>query len=180
MDESQVWLAYRWMRWHGGAQRSAGMPQLQLPMFARGVTCITQELGYEKRDGRVTYFCGSMPVFSHAEGDLATFRMITSQFCVNGNCSQPDIVRAFGVPLSTVKRYCSLYRKQGIEGFYAPRARRGPAVLTEAVVGQAQERLDEGQDALLVAQALGIRHDTLRKAIRAGKLHARKKKTSQR
>ena len=80
------------------------MPQVQLPMFARGVTSITAELGYERRDGRVTYFNGAMPVFSHAEDDLATFRLITSQFCVNGNCKQPDIVRVFGVPLSTVKR----------------------------------------------------------------------------
>jgi hypothetical protein len=29
-----------------------------------------------------------LPVFSHAENDVATFRMITSQFCVNGTAKQ--------------------------------------------------------------------------------------------
>lgn len=153
------------------------MPQLQLPMFARGITQITSELGYETRSGQVTYFNGAMPVFSHAEEDLQTFRMITSQFCVNGNCTQPDIVRTFGVPLSTVKRYCALYRSEGPAGFYAARKQRGPAVLTASVVQQAQERLDEGEQPGEVAKALGIKSDTFKKAIRAGKLHARKKKT---
>jgi len=151
------------------------MPQVQLPMFARGVTSITTELGYERRDGRVTYFNGATPVFSHAEDDLATFRMITSQFCVNGGCTQPDIVRAFGVPLSTVKRYCALYRSKGPAGFYAPPVRRGAAVLTEPVVRQVQAMLDEGQEPSQVAEALGIRWNTLQKAIAAGKLHAQKK-----
>lgn len=80
------------------------MPQIQLPIFVAGVTHITDSLAYEKRGGRVTYFNGLMPVFSHADDDLQTFRMVTSQFCANGNCTQPEIVRAFGVPLRTVKR----------------------------------------------------------------------------
>jgi hypothetical protein len=44
-------------------------------------------------DGQVTYFNGHMPVFSHAETDIATFRMITSQFCVTGHVKQSDIIR---------------------------------------------------------------------------------------
>jgi hypothetical protein len=57
------------------------MPQLQLPIFPDGVTHITNQLAFTKRDGQVTYFNGHMPVFTHAETDVATFRMITSQFC---------------------------------------------------------------------------------------------------
>ena len=36
----------------------------------------------------MTYFNRRMPVFVHAEGDIATFRMITAQFCINGNAKQ--------------------------------------------------------------------------------------------
>ncbi|MCG6870232.1 MAG: hypothetical protein LJE91_16310, partial [Gammaproteobacteria bacterium] len=72
------------------------MPQIQLPIFPEGVTPITAVLAFGKRDGRVTYFNGSMPVFVHAEQDRASFQMITAQFCVNGNAKQADIVRAFG------------------------------------------------------------------------------------
>ena len=154
------------------------MRQVQLPMFASGVTHITTVLGYEKRDGRVTYFNGTMPVFSHDEHDLKTFRMITSQFCVNGNCTQPDIVRAFGVPLSTVKRYCKLYRTMGAVGFYARQARRGAAVLTAAVLKQAQQMLDEVETPSEAADELGIKRGTFDKAIRACRLHVAKKNDS--
>ena len=47
------------------------MPQLHLPMFPHGVTPITDVLAFAKQDGRVTYFSGQMPVFSHAEDDVA-------------------------------------------------------------------------------------------------------------
>ena len=38
------------------------MPQLHLPMFPTGVTHITSELAFEKKDGCITYFNGHMPV----------------------------------------------------------------------------------------------------------------------
>src|ERR1700685_2146917 len=43
------------------------MPQLHLPMFPTGVTHITSELAFEKKDGCITYFNGHMPVFTHGE-----------------------------------------------------------------------------------------------------------------
>jgi len=39
------------------------MVQRQLPMFPQGSTLVTQDLAVEKRDGRVTYFYGTLPVF---------------------------------------------------------------------------------------------------------------------
>ena len=68
------------------------MTQIQLPFFPEGVTHITAVLAFRKQDGRVTYFNGSMPVFVHEEEDVASFRMITAQFCVNGNAKQAEIV----------------------------------------------------------------------------------------
>jgi len=51
-----------------------------LPIFPEGSTHITSELTFEKRDGRVTYFHGLMPVFVHDEDDIRSFRMVTAQF----------------------------------------------------------------------------------------------------
>jgi hypothetical protein len=88
------------------------MPQLQLPIFPDGVTHITNHLAFRRQDGQVTYFNGHMPVFSHAETDIATFRMITSQFCVTGHVKQSDIIPAIlklakvcilGIPKSAEK-----------------------------------------------------------------------------
>jgi transposase len=155
------------------------MPQMQLPFFPDGVEHITPELAFEKKAGQVTYFNGHMPVFIHAEEDTATFRMITAQFCINGNAKQTDISRAFGITLISVKRAVKRYRQKGVAGFYEEPRRRGPAVLTEPVLNQAQERLDEGLETSAIAEQLGVKRDTLAKAIRAGRLHKpAKKKTA--
>jgi hypothetical protein len=87
------------------------MPQLHSPMFPSGVTLITDVLAFGKHDGGVTYFSGQLPVFSHAEDDVASFRMIASRFCVQGCARQSDIIRAFGMASIGVKRSVKTYRK---------------------------------------------------------------------
>ena len=153
------------------------MPQIQFPFFPEGVTHITPLLAFSKQDGRVTYFNGSMPVLVHEEADVASFRMITAQFCVNGNAKQADISRAFWVSKISLKRAVKRYREQGPKGFYTPRKRRGPAILTPSVLAEAQQLLDEGPQTPEVADRLGIKPDTMSKAVRAGRLHKAVKKT---
>jgi hypothetical protein len=154
------------------------MPQLQLPIFPDGVTYITNQLAFKKEDGRVTYFNGIMPVFSHAESDIATFRMITSQFCATGHVKQSDIIRAFGVTSISVKRSVKIYREKGPKGFYAPRVTRGPAVLVEDVVSEIEGRLAGGATLAEVAKTLGMKLNTIQKAMREGRIRAPIKKNS--
>ncbi len=158
------------------------MPQMHLPFFPDGVEHITSELACEKKHGQVTYFNGHMPVFVHDEQDIQTFRMITAQFCINGNATQADIARAFGVTLISVKRAVKRYREKGVSGFYAEPNRRGAAVLTAAVLKEAQERLDGGLEISELAEQLGVKRNTLAKAIGAGRLHkpTKKKNATQR
>jgi hypothetical protein len=154
------------------------MPQLQLPIFPDGVTYITNQLAFKNEDGQVTYFNGIMPVFSHAESDIATFRMITSQFCVTGHVKQSDIIRAFGVTSISVKRSVKIYREKGPKGFYAPRVTRGPAVLVEDVVSEIEGRLAGGATPAEVAKTLGMKLNTIQKAMREGRIRAAVKKNS--
>lgn len=155
------------------------MPQIQLPFFPENVTHITSELAFKKENGTITYFNGSMPVFSHAEDDIKTFRMITSQFCINGNAKQADIARAFGITKIIVKRSVKLYREKGVQGFYAPRNVRGTTVLTADILQKVQNQLNENIPLVAVANEFGIKLNTLQKAVRAGHLHTPEKKTSQ-
>ena len=154
------------------------MPQLQLPIFPDGVTHITNHLAFRRQDGQVTYFNGHMPVFSHGETDIATFRMITSQFCVSGHVKQSDIIRAFGVTSISVKRSVKIYREKGPKGFYAPRVTRGPAVLVEDVVSEIEGRLAGGATPAEVAEALGVKLNTIQKAMREGRIRSPIKKNS--
>ena len=155
------------------------MPQLQLPIFSEGMSPITEEIGFVKREGKVTYFNGQLPVFMHDEKDIQTFRMITSQFIVTGLAKQVDISRAFGVPIRTVKRYVKVYREKGVKGFYAPRRYRGASVLTTEVVAKVQVMLDEGKSIAEVSKTVGIKVDTLNKAVNSGRLHRVVKKKRQ-
>ena len=84
-----------------GCGNNFGMPQVQLPIFPAGVTHINSEVAFEERDGKVYYFNGHLPVFVHEKSALATFRLFSTQLVINGNATQAEISRAFGVPLVT-------------------------------------------------------------------------------
>ena len=89
------------------------MPQLHLPLYPQGVTQISDSLSFLRKGDDITYYHYDLPVFTHAENDLATFRMVTSQFFVNGHVTQAQISRIFGVPLVTVKRAVKRFRDEG-------------------------------------------------------------------
>ena len=156
------------------------MAQQQLPIFPVGSTEVTHDLAFEKRDGQVTYFYGTLPVFSHAENDIASFKMITAQFYLNGYVKQMDIVRAFGVSPISVKRAVKRFQEEGPQGFYTEKNTRGTTVLTPEVLKQAQQLLDDGLESYEVADQLAIKRDTLSKAIRAKRLHKPVKKNMKR
>jgi len=95
---------------------------------------------------------------------------------LDGKVKQADLVRVFGVSAISVKRAVKLYEEAGPGGFWRPRPTRGPSVLTGEVLKQAQEQLDQGLTVQEVAAQLGVKYDTLRKAVRAGRLHKAVKK----
>jgi len=154
------------------------MPQMMLPIFPAGVVELSPDLAVRREDGQVAYFHGMMPVFTHAEDDIQSFQMITSQFCCSGIVKQADIARAFGVTDVSVKRAVKRYRERGPAGFYAPKKTRGAGVLTPGVIEKAQKLLDEGCGVPQVAAELDLRRDTLAKAVLDGRLHKVKKRSN--
>ena len=153
------------------------MPQLQLPIFYDGINPITNDIGYEKRDGSIVYYCGTMPIFSHQENDLDSFRTITCQFYVNGSAGQAQIARAFGIREQALKRWVKRYREEGPKTFYQPRRTRGkPTVLTPEVRARVQLLLDTGNSMSDSAKELSIGYDTVRKAVADGRLVIQKKR----
>ena len=147
------------------------MPQLLLPLIPDGASPINDWLSVVCKDGQWTYFLGALPVFQHDENDQRSFRMYTAQLVCQGTCRQTDLIRTFGVSKNSVLRNVQKYREQGIAGFYQSRKTRGPSVLTADVLARVQELLDQGQRPQEVAQQLDIKYDTLRKAIKQGRLH---------
>jgi hypothetical protein len=116
-----------------------------------------------------------MPIFCHGKNDYASFQMFTSQLYVNGNATQAEIVRAFGVTAISVKRSVKLFREKGSAGFFAPRATRGPSVLTPKILSEVQDRLDQDQEIGAIGKELNLKKDTLQKAVLDGRLHKKKR-----
>lgn len=154
------------------------MPQVQLPMFPNGSVDINGDLACRTEGEEVVYFNGHLPVFTHAKGDLGSFRLFTAQLIVQGSATQGDIHRAFGVPLVAIKRSTKLYRERSAAGFFAPKVRREGTKLDAAKLEQARSLLAQGHPLMVVSRATGVLVDTLRKAIRAGRLPAVKKTSS--
>jgi len=154
------------------------MPKLQKPIFpSGGPKQISRSISIEVRDKKVVYFNGLLPVFQHAENDLRTFRMYTSSLIDLGEVRQVEIAEGFGVPLPTVKRYLKLLREHDQEAFYSNQKRRSAAVLKGEVRQSVERLLAEGNTVPEIAQATGVKANTLHKAIRAGRLQPVKKKS---
>jgi transposase len=147
------------------------MPQMLLPMFPYEARPINPLLGFSRNDDMVYYFNGMMPIFCHAVSDLNSFRLITSQLVVTKVATPKDIIDAFGVSAISVKRYVKTYREEGASGFFKPRKGRGSAVLIPEVLEKVQGYLNEGRSVRSICDEMGLKADTVNKAIRDGRLH---------
>jgi transposase len=153
------------------------MPQVQLPLFPVGITAINAELAFARQDDQVVYLNGHLPVFTHRPDDLASFRFFTTQLIVNGTATQGQIAKAFGVSLTTVKRYCRAYRARGANAFFGPAVRREGARLTAERLVEVQRLLDQGQRVPQISAQLNLLPSTLHKALDDGRLRAPKKRS---
>jgi transposase len=144
-------------------------------MFPAGCVEINRDLACRSEGDNVIYFNGHLPVFTHHKNDLASFRLFTSQLIVQGGATQGHIAKAFGVPLVAIKRATKIFRQRGSAGFFVPSARREGTKLDSQKLEQARGLILQGHRLVVVSQQTGVLIDTLRKAIKAGRLPALKK-----
>ena len=146
------------------------MPQMWFPIFPKGVTEINECLAFAYEDDNITYYNAMMPIFTHHKDDIQTFRLILSQFYINGNATQAELVRALGIPPVTLKRSVKLYKEKGPQGFFEPHKRGGPRVLTVDTVTEIEQLFEEGKDVSEISMQLGVRADTIKKGIQQGRV----------
>jgi transposase len=154
----------------GTHQEEGTIPQALLPLIPDGATRINNLISVVRENGQWIYFHGALPLFQHSENDRRSFQIFTAQLICLGTCRQVEIVRAFGVSKNSVIRSVNKYRGGGANVFYAPRAVRGASVMTLEVTAQAEQLLGAGWSRKEVAEQLGLKLDTLRKAIQHGRL----------
>ncbi len=148
------------------------MTQLLLPLISPGVTNINLRVSVFEQDNIWTYFLGEFPIYSHRVDDQPMFRLTIAQLIESGACRQIEIIEAFGISKSSVIRAQNKLRKGGSEAFFINNRGRnkGGTVLTPKVLDKAQSLLYKGLQRKEIAEDLGVKYDTLRKAITDGRL----------
>jgi hypothetical protein len=147
------------------------MPQMILPLIPRGATQISDLVSVWRSEESWTYYIGTHPIYSHNSEDQRMFRMVTSQMIEAGACRQVDIVNTFSVSKSSVIRSQNKLKEGGNEAFFNQhRGHRGGKILTQSVLDSAQRLLDQGYCRADIVRELNIKPDTIRKAIKDGRL----------
>ncbi len=149
---------------------------MHVPIFPAESRMLGERVAVVQRDGVVWYFHYDMPVFSHAESDVASFRMFTSSLCDKGQCKLVEVERTFGVTAISVKRSLKQYRREGPRSFFVlKRPTVVPRVLKGERLTQVQSLLDAGHPPRAIEDRLGVKADTIRNALEDGRLHRPKK-----
>jgi len=143
-----------------------------LPLIPYGASKIANNLSVVFEEYEWTYYYGSFPIARHAANDKRFFRMITSSFILSGVCRNRDIIRVFNVSKSSVIRNCAKYAAHGSDAFYGnpTKGKRKSKVLTDDKLKKAQELLSTGFSRSEVALKIGVKYDTLSKAIQDGRI----------
>jgi transposase len=151
--------------------------QLRLPLLPDDSLDVSDAVAVVVRDGQVWWFHQGLPIGSHVRDDVGSFRLYASMMCDGGACKLVEVQRAFSVSAVSVKRALKQYRAEGARGFFrSRRTPRGAPVMTPERVTQIQELLDQGVDVRVVAEQLGLKRDTVYRAVKAGRLHRPAKK----
>ena len=145
--------------------------QLQIPIYPAEGTMISSVLGVYEKDGLVQYIVNGLPVHAHNSEDTTTFRYVTSNFILQGLCSQSEIVSCFHVSQSSVSRWYKKLVEKGESAFYGPNNRHGrPYKIVGSVRTRIQNKLDKGQSVNSIAKEEDLRESAIRYQIKQGYL----------
>jgi len=145
--------------------------QLHLPLFPKDIKLITATIGVFSKDGIVNYVVSGLPVFSHSEEDVKSFRYITSKLILQGLCKRSDISKCFGVSYDSVKRYVKRLEEHGDQGFFKNDLRQGSCYkLLPDVLNRMQKHINDGKTNSEIARQEGVTEGAIRYAIKQGKL----------
>jgi hypothetical protein len=147
-----------------------------LPLIPHGASTISNNLSVVYEEDRWIYFHGGLPVFAHNASDNRAFRMTTSSFICLGVCRNVDIERVFNVSKTSIIRNCIKYKLHGSNAFYksSSKGKKKSRVLDPEKLKKAEDLLSDDFTRREVADKLGVKYDTLSKAVWDGRINIHK------
>jgi len=145
--------------------------QMQLPIFPNTTKLINPSVGIYEKDDLVYYLHNGSPIHCHDKNDLNSYRYITAELVVSGLCKPGEIAKVFGVSNRNIQRYAKALREKGAHWFFNRKENRGRAhKMTEEVLRDAQQMINDFYSVKDVAHLLGVTEGALRYHIKKGNI----------
>lgn len=147
--------------------------QFQLPATPGGSQEVNDTVAIVRAGGHVAYFAAGVPVFVHAEDDVAGRRVAAVQLIELGLAQQDELSAALAINRSTLYRQHRKLMHAGVLGVVdGKRGPRGPHRFTPEKQQRAAQLLATGASNRQVAQQIGVTEGAIRHARRRGTLTA--------
>jgi len=145
--------------------------QMQLPIFPSTTKLINPSVGIFEKDDLVYYLHNGSPIHCHDKNDLNSYRYITAELVVSGLCRPSEIAKAVGVSNRNIQRYAKALNEKGANWFFNREENRGRAhKLTDGVLKDAQQMIDDFYSVGDVARLLRVTEGALRYHIKKGNI----------
>jgi len=147
--------------------------QHRIPLLPSDATMVSEHLAVARRDGRITFFNASGPIFACQEDDEESLRLaaVTLTERSLGLATPIQIAKVLGRHRSRVHEYRKWYQEGGIEALVVKRrGPRGASKLKGIRLARAQKFLNESKSNCKVAELVKVSEQTIRKAIKEDRL----------
>ena len=143
--------------------------QYRMPLLPSDAEMVSEHLAVARRNGRITFFDASGPIFTCREDDEGSLRfasVILTEWSL-GLATPSQLGKAIDRHRSRVHEYRKQYREGGSKAVEVKqRGPRGASKLKGIVLARAQKVLNEGKSNRMVAKLVGVSEGTIRKAIK--------------
>ena len=147
--------------------------QHRIPLLPNDTNFVSEHLAFARRDGQITFFNASGPIFTcreDAEGSLRFAAVVLTEPSLR-LATPIQLARVLGRHRSRVHEYRKQYREGGTEALEVKRrGPRGPSKLKGIRLARAQKFLNEGKSNCKVAELVGVSEQTIRKALKEHRL----------
>lgn len=148
--------------------------QFRLALRPEGAVDINDTVSRLDGAERVAYFAAGVPLFSHAKQDMAGARVATAQIAALGLATPTELASSLKIGRATIYRRQDRLEEAGVAGLVGEKTGpKGGHRFKGDRVTQAQALLDAGKAQREVARVVGVGENTIRNAIRRGRLHLR-------
>ena len=148
------------------------MLQTPFPFLPDQAVVISKHCALVRQDGQIAVLNAAGVFFCIREHDRQGRRTALGMLSTHHLASVTELAAAFSVSRGTVYRCKEAYRAGGVDALKATRTSKGGYKLNGDTLVEVQSLLDRGRSLRAAAQAVGLTHTTVSRALEQGRLRA--------